>query len=315
MTETLRHAADAPMCYCGHALHPDMELAISVLRCARCGYAMINEPVTREELLRLYSGLEGDRGYRYADGKRFVGFVSAMRGWFARRSVKKFIADGVPGGRSVLDFGCGQGYLLDALRQAGYRCSGAELTDESARFARQKGHAVSLDTKEFRDSSFDCVVSVHVLEHIRDLHTQVQEFSRLLVGGGSVLLEVPNFGSLQARVFQFRWFHTDIGLHIHHFSSEALIKLLASHGFTVREITYSSVEQGIMGWAQSMYNLVFPYNRFYKLMLWRQDNARRIDAWPELVLLPFVLVLSVLLYSAERILGSGPVLRVKGNIQ
>jgi SAM-dependent methyltransferase len=220
----------------------------------------------------------------------------------------------MPVPRKILDFGCGQGYYLDALKHYGYVCKGIEIAPESARFAQEKGHEVSLDSLSYPDSYFDCVVSIHVFEHIEDLSSLLPELKRMLKSGAFFHFEVPNFDSLQARLFPFKWFHADMGIHYHHFTPRSFKGLLQSNGFRVSSIEFGSFEQGIMGWAQSIYNKAFPYNRFYRMFLWNRTLKDNISAWPELLLLPIVFPISFLLYLVERLAGNGPVIRVEGAV-
>jgi SAM-dependent methyltransferase len=45
----------------------------------------------------------------------------------------------------------------------------------------------------FRDSSFDALQAVHVIEHLSDVIRAVEEFHRLVRGGGEVLIVTPHY--------------------------------------------------------------------------------------------------------------------------
>jgi SAM-dependent methyltransferase len=45
----------------------------------------------------------------------------------------------------------------------------------------------------FRDNSFDQLRAIHVIEHVADVIHTMEEFHRLVRGGGKVLLETPHY--------------------------------------------------------------------------------------------------------------------------
>ena len=98
---------------------------------------------------------------------------------------------------SVLEVGCGEGFLLDyiARRDAGLRLTGVDVSLDAVRFAR--GHvAVETDLLAgsayelpFRAAAFDLVVCSEVLEHLDDVERAVSELKR--VSARYVLISVP----------------------------------------------------------------------------------------------------------------------------
>ncbi|MBU0679600.1 MAG: class I SAM-dependent methyltransferase [Verrucomicrobia bacterium] len=84
-------------------------------------------------------------------------------------------------GETILDVGCGRGYLADLLRSKGKVTGvdimiGQDLIDKYPDVEFKEG---SLKNLPFEDSSFDTVVCSHTLEHVRDIHTAVEELRRV----------------------------------------------------------------------------------------------------------------------------------------
>jgi len=107
------------------------------------------------------------------------------------------IARLVPQGARVLDLGCGDGALLDHLQK--YKgCSGygVELDDANVLACAKRGVNVlqlNLDQglKIFADQSFDVVLQIDTLQHLRNAETMLRETARV---GKIGIVAFPNFG-------------------------------------------------------------------------------------------------------------------------
>lgn len=107
------------------------------------------------------------------------------------------IARLVPQGARVLDLGCGDGALLAHL-QATRGCTGygVELDDANVLACAQRGVNVlqlNLDQglKVFADQSFDVVLQIDTLQHLRNAQTMLRETVRV---GKVGIVAFPNFG-------------------------------------------------------------------------------------------------------------------------
>ena len=111
-------------------------------------------------------------------------------------SVIRLLAELVPVGSRVLDLGCGDGALLDHLQR--YRgCSGygVELDDRNVLACVQRGIQVlqlNLDQglSLFEDQSFDVVLQIDTLQHLRNADTMLRETARV---GRQGVVAFPNF--------------------------------------------------------------------------------------------------------------------------
>jgi SAM-dependent methyltransferase len=82
----------------------------------------------------------------------------------------------------VLDVGCGINKKAGAIGIDRNPASRADVLCELDRFPYP-----------FRDSSFDALQAVHVIEHVSDVIRTMEEFHRLVRKGGEVLIVTPHY--------------------------------------------------------------------------------------------------------------------------
>jgi methionine biosynthesis protein MetW len=108
----------------------------------------------------------------------------------------ELIADLVPAGSRVLDLGCGSGELLAHLRDTkGCSGYGIELDDAGVLASVQRGiDVVQLNLEEglalFDDRSFDVVLQLDTLQHLRHTERMLRETARV---GRIGIVSFPNF--------------------------------------------------------------------------------------------------------------------------
>lgn len=106
------------------------------------------------------------------------------------------IADLVPRGARVLDLGCGTGELLAHLKaERGCTGYGVELDDANLLACAQRGvDVIQLNLEEgldlFDDHSFDVVLQLETLQHLRNAERMLRETARV---GRIGIVSFPNF--------------------------------------------------------------------------------------------------------------------------
>jgi ubiquinone/menaquinone biosynthesis C-methylase UbiE len=100
-------------------------------------------------------------------------------------------------GALFLDVGCGAGANTAALAGAGYRATGVDVVPEFVALARDAHPGISFEVSAaeslpFDDESFDHVVLLSVLEHVRDWRQTLAEAVRVLKPGGVVYVSTTN---------------------------------------------------------------------------------------------------------------------------
>jgi methionine biosynthesis protein MetW len=112
-------------------------------------------------------------------------------------SIQNALAQLVPEGARVLDLGCGDGAMLAHL-QATRGCSGygVEIDDANVLACVQRGvNVIQLNLDEglamFDDASFDVVLQIDTLQHLRNAEVMLRETARV---GRIGIVAFPNFG-------------------------------------------------------------------------------------------------------------------------
>jgi SAM-dependent methyltransferase len=254
----VRHAFDA------------VEDGFSVAACDACGSARTWPSLDDEAIGAWYPQMYyGERNVR------FNPLFERMTRWFRRRRVGVIRSLTKPG--TVLDVGCGRGFTLSFLRDAGYRTIGVELSPHAAQHARQ---SLGLDVRTgdflrlpFAAGELDVIIFWHSLEHVAEPLRALDRARELLRPGGLLVVAVPNFESLQSRATGRQWFHLDVPRHYVHFSARGLRGALRARGFRVINQAHFSLEQNPYGWIQSLLNRVFPYNLLYAVL---KDSSARV---------------------------------------
>ena len=111
-------------------------------------------------------------------------------------ATQPLIARLVPRGARVLDLGCGDGAMLDLLqRERGCSGYGVEIADGNVLQCIRRGvDVIQLNLDEglamFDDASFDVVLQIDTLQHLRNAEIMLRETARV---GRTGIVAFPNF--------------------------------------------------------------------------------------------------------------------------
>lgn len=157
----------------------------------------------------------------------------------------------------VLDLGCGKGDLLIGLKNRGWRCSGTEISKESAEYARDNWGiknvlSENIENAKFKHGYFDLILMHHVLEHLYDPKTMLKKIKRWLKSEGILLLAVPNFNSLSVTIFKRKAFSLDVPRHLFQFTPKSLKELLKLAGYKILALSYFSLVHNMVIFRETM---------------------------------------------------------------
>jgi len=135
-----------------------------------------------------------------------------------------WILERIEGAKSVLDVGCGAGFLTNEFAQKGMTVKGIDMSEDSLRVARAHDETQSVDYLvgdayhlPFPDGYFDVVTAMDFLEHVEEPDRVVKECARVLKPGGQFFFHTFNRNPLAWLVIiKFvEWFVKNTPKHMH----------------------------------------------------------------------------------------------------
>ncbi len=155
-------------------------------------------------------------------------------------------------GQKVLDIGCGDGLLLEAMVKKGVIVSGVDISEEGVKKCRAKGLEASVanashEKLPFQDHSVDTVTLLDILEHVYSPEVLLKEAVR--VSRKNVIISVPNFNSLPARIQVLLGRVPENNRphkgHLYWFNYCVLLKLLKKSNLRVEEVSCNTFWENV----------------------------------------------------------------------
>lgn len=149
---------------------------------------------------------------------------------------------GSGGNFDLLEVGSGPGVFLDLLSKEfpSGKLHGVDISEDLVRFSRkingeinyQVGDACNLPCNS---STFDYVISQHVIEHIEDTSNFLEEIKRVLKPGGYFIFCTPNLNCISHRIAGNNWIGFKDPTHVSLKSSKEWRKVISEEGFIIEK--------------------------------------------------------------------------------
>lgn len=204
----------------------------SVDECTRCKLGVTHPFPDKESLSTLY-----DENYFQPKAQTYdVGSPDfkkkvaqeAHRIRFVKKTKKK---------GHLLDVGCGNGFFLYAAKQKGFTVEGLDISDSNKSLIENnlgvKVSVCSVEKMDYPKSYFDVITMWHSLEHNPDPKLIIQKSLSWLKPDGTLIIEVPNHGCVDAKIHGEKWPNWALPFHLYHFTMDSLLILAASCGLSV----------------------------------------------------------------------------------
>lgn len=212
------------------------------------GYWRVKEPPTPAELAafyaqRYYQEARGSYEHSYAEDE-----LAHIRGKIALRWSLAAAGRGAQPG-SLLDVGCGEGFVLSHGASLGWAVRGMDFSDAGIQGKNPDliGSLVtgdlfaSLEDEITQGARYDVVWLQNVLEHVIDPVTLMRQLKTLTAPGGRLVVTVPNdFSRLQHTALTTgridRTFWVALPDHLSYFSADSLRRIASRTGWTCRNL-------------------------------------------------------------------------------
>lgn len=166
--------------------------------------------------------------------------------------LQSFPAEGQ--GRTVLDVGCGNGYLSALLAERGFAVTGVERRDGYTKPFPDSVALIEADLENGLPDTgrlYDYILCADILEHLRSPRCLLQQLHRITRPGGSLIASLPNSGNIYFRlnILAGRFPQDDKGLfdrtHLRFYMWRGWKELLESTGWKVSAIRSSGIPVGL----------------------------------------------------------------------
>jgi SAM-dependent methyltransferase len=157
-------------------------------------------------------------------------------------------------GRSVLDVGCGPGYLSSLLAERGFHVTGIEQPGPYTANFPAKVRLVQADLEAGLpplDSTFDYILCADILEHLRRPADLLRQLRGVLSPGGTVIASLPNSGNVWFRlnILFGRFPQDDKGLfdrtHLRFYMWKGWQQLFADAGLRIESVEPTGIPVGL----------------------------------------------------------------------
>ena len=226
-------ADDALTLYAGASWRQPVPEEVALVRCRACGLMYLNPRPSQDEIDAYYPVEYGP--FRPAiEDERY-----ALMRWMRRRKLihRRHLVERYSGrttGR-ILDVGCATGIFLHEMATAGWQAVGIEPVTHAAAYAKARfGLEIfsgTLAQAPYESGTFDVVTFWDVLEHTFSPAQELAHAARLLAPGGLLAINVPNWHSVDRRLFGPHWIGFDPPRHLYVFTERTLTAMLRKAGF------------------------------------------------------------------------------------
>ncbi len=200
-----------------------------ILSCGSCKHEYLDFEPRSDHVLKIFSddyfngGKDGYPDYIQLES------LLVERGGYYSNIIRRFMKPG-----SMLDVGCGSGFIMKGFRDNGWEVKGVEPNMKMTTYGIEQFNLdISMTSFEaYRDSNlFDLITMIQVIAHFYDVRSCIKNASRLLKTNGLLLIETWNRDSFTARIMGNAWHEYSPPSVVNWFTPSSLKMLAKQYGF------------------------------------------------------------------------------------
>lgn len=242
------------------------ENGFELVKCTHCGLLYVNPRPNADEIeqahkLGQHRGAELIRTTGYYDFSKVSSYTQTLKEIFRDGSILK--------GKRWLDIGCGYGEFLEALNKFSSNdviAQGVEPNFKKAAAARKNGLNVDYFDLSEHQKKYDYISMLNVYSHLPDPPAIIDEWKKLLLPGGQLILETGETADLSCEQHPQPFYLPD---HLSFASEKIVANILERTGFDVLGVyKYAEVRETPMAIFREALKALIPGKRskLWKLM-------------------------------------------------
>jgi 2-polyprenyl-3-methyl-5-hydroxy-6-metoxy-1,4-benzoquinol methylase len=201
----------------------------NIVQCRSCNLAFLNPRPSQEEITNYYPA------EYYVDAKEWNIQRNNVKELQNRLDyIIKYCGSKCPG--KLLDIGIFNGAFVAHALRLGWDAYGLDSSRSAISLAKKSVPQERLfhgyvESSPFPPNSFDVVTMWEVLEHTMNPLNVLKTVHKLNSPNGILVISVPNFSSIESRIFGKYWNGLDVPRHLYHFIPDTLDKMLQKANF------------------------------------------------------------------------------------
>lgn len=204
-----------------------------LFQCKSCKFVFTGNPPAEKSIHSYY---ESEGYISHSDSQQ--GLINKLY-HIGRRfmlNYKLSVVDNLPFYDNVIDIGSGTGYFVSKLENSGYHVRGVEPSERARKLSNDlNGRVPFKSVNEVIESKkeFEVATMWHVLEHMYDLPTSMEQIDDVLGSKGYLILGLPNRKSFDAWHYGHHWAGYDVPRHLYHFCPGDIDQMAKKHNYQV----------------------------------------------------------------------------------
>ena len=222
----------------------NLESKYNVIQCNHCNLKW-SSPMPSEADLSLHYNTYYERRFQrlFKTSLKYIRDLLTFKDTREKTFLKKAIQ--YTNVKYFLDYGCGEGEMLIMGKKFGWDCTGTEYSDELSEKFSKLGISVivakDFENSMLRKNGFDLILFKHLIEHIKDIPSFLNQAKAYLTKNGVIAIKTPSNTSFRAKTKTAKWHIINPPEHLWSFNTNNFKLILENNGFEILSIKNSLI--------------------------------------------------------------------------
>ena len=189
----------------------DNKSTFNIVKC-QCSFIYLNPRPISAEIYKYYS-----KDYLPHKKGPLFNFLQLFTYFWKKYLIKKYSSKS----KNILDVGSGNASFGHYMSKHGWNIDSYDKFNEKSLSSIPE------------DKVYDIVTFWHSLEHFHDINEIFASLSEITNENTKFIIALPNFNSIDRKVFKHNWIALDVPRHLYHFTSSTLSKYLKAKNISI----------------------------------------------------------------------------------